>query len=1142
MKLAMLGMALCVGLVAGAQIRGHEGAARSISPNMGVDEGGNFLLGGGVDALRPRLRRFSLHLQNCKFKQVFDELEKCPSIRIVHTTKYDTISIALLSADSATADQVIDRMLRGHPLVRSSYWVGNIFCIALVPSGAETAEVGYGALPADQLRARAGHIDVLPPATVKRIVETGLDPMKYVSFPGAHSAVGSAEIEREVSKDLLAHLDGHLSGLTMGGPLNGLGFSIRGNSTLMGTGTPLLVVGKFAYPGSIGDINIHDLSEATILKDAPAAGLWGAYSGNGVLVLTPREGAYDSPLVVTLTANTTWSGKPNLSAFPWMSSRSYINADSILFANHFFDQYFYDPNFPIPPSVRELNELRQGTIGAPAAQAAITAMGNHSLNDDLERYFYRGSLTQEYHLRLEGGDTGIRYYGGLGYEHDPTDLVRNGSQRVTAYGSFAFRSRDRRFEAAFVTGLTWVSKLNNNTGDVPVSYPYAALANGTGHPLAVTSGYNPYFVDTASGSYPLDWHYRPLQELALADNRSGRLNFYPQLSLTYRILPGLVLETSGRWMHGHSYTQENNNKDGFFVRSLVNMYSQQKGNDYVLPVPYANILVVADTNLVAYNLRGKLNFTHSWSKHKLSLMLGMEMSSAQTSGQTQRIYGHDSQTGSVLMDLANKYPVRPSGGLATIPTNDGLFGSSNHAVSVFANGMYSLKHGYYLSGGFRQDASNIVGIPEDRKWARFWSVGVVKDLRSDHGVNDSLAVSGTPGTLTADKTRIRPTSLKVRLSVGCNGNVSNRTASLTAEYLGLNYYGAPQYGIAHYPDPTLGWEKVYILNGGIDYGFFRDSIFPAGRLTGSLDVYERWSGNLLCVDSLPLSAGVSSEGIASGIGTYTGNGAGMIGQGIELSVHSLNVLNRRRTFYWTSDLLVSFNRDWVYKYPYQPLYASAYVTEGFAQRGKPSTSLYSYGWAGLRASDGSPQGYMGNSVSSNYSNLMYSPGGAMNSSGVWQPVVAASLMNSFHIGSWGISARFDCRTGYSVRRPSIDYYLLAMNSYRGTRDYDDRWQYAGQKTSVPSMPVVPDNNRDLFYQNSRVLVMRADNIRWRDLRLSYDVPVRRWLHMKEAEIYFYMGNISTVWKANHYGLNPDAVIYGQLPPPKTYSLGTQIKL
>lgn len=1067
-----------------------------------------FALFWGIDGYaQPDGAPITLHMPNTTLQKILDTLRTNQHIVFSTATDPHKYRHIHLWVDNASLETVLSQSLEGLSLTFRTSRFRDTLMIDIFPIRTPAIPKRAGPRPWHPA-ARPNIYENLPAYTLSTSFNNGYEQVKIASTTGSYSSETMAEITRVLDPDLFPHLDGQLSGLTMGSVRNPLGFSVCGNSTFMGTGTPLIVVDKFAYAGNIDDLNPYDLGSVTVLKDAVAAGVWGAYSGNGVLVLSSRDGQYDKAPLLTVTMNTTVRGKPALSYQPRMSSADYITADSILYRNHFYDAYFNDPLFAIPPSVEVLHKVDQGLLDAAEGNSGIAAMRSHDVMHDLDHYYYQPGVSQQIHLSVEGGRPHSKYYIGAGYDHNPTDLVRNSFQRYTVHSVYTLGTECDRLQVVLSGNLAGARTLNNNAGDIPVTYPYAQLADGSGRPLAVTYKYNPAFLDTINGSFPVNWNYRPLQELALADNRNGRQDMYLQATIGYRLSRSLRVEASGRWMHGHSFSRDVYNKDGFYVRDLVNQFSQpvEGGTGFQFPVPDAGIVTTADTDLLNYNGRLQLSFHDTAdANHVWIALAGAEVNDAEISGQTQQIYGYDGPAGMSRIDYVDPFPVRPEGLQATIPDIDGFLAQSNRSVSFFSNLAYTWKRQWNIYSAFRLDGANIVGGLGNRKWGPFWSLGVSRSLNA---------------------------GLKLRASYGCNGNASNRTSDLQIAYLGYNTYGAAQNGIEVPPDPTLGWERVNILNLGLDYGFFRDRLVPRGRLSGSLDLYQRWAVNLLSLDTLAPSAGIPS---------YMGNTAGISGQGIDLVVRSVNVLlPLRKRFSWVSTLLLGFHRDEVSSYPYQARSPASYVTGGFYQVGKPSTALFSYRWAGLNAATGDPQGFLGGKPGSSYYSLINDPAAARVCSGVWQPVITASLLNSFSLGHWSFSARFDCRTGYVFRRASIDYYQLAMNRYRGTRDFADRWQYPGQKTNVPSMPVVPDYNRDLFYANSAALITRADNLRWRDLNLGYEwVPAQG--PVKSALFYIYVDNIAIVWRANHQGIDPDAAQFGQTPALRSYSFGVRLK-
>lgn len=1094
----------------------------------------------------------TLHLAKTDLKTLVDTLKRGSGILVSYPVDLERYGPIRVQVDHASVDAVLSRALRGSGLRYFVFYSDRCSVVIFKP---------HSLLPkAWKYRALLSAYTTLPNDTLVSSYNNGFFKGESSGSVGSFETVGPQQMDRVVSSNVMDHFEGQVSGLTTGGPGNGVGFSVRGNSTLLGAGTPLMVLGPFPYFGNIGDINVYDLQSATVLKDAVAAGVWGAYSGNGVVELTPREGEYARRPVLTFTANTLVTQKPALSYLRQMSPASYIHADSMWVNSHFFDGYIDNSLFVSPPSVATMYSEQQGLVSTAAAAAAIAAMEGHSVITDLDRYYYRTAVMKEYHLSLEGGGPDNKYYVSGGYDNDPTVLVRNSYERYTLFGSYTARSENNKVEGGLTGGFSMVNSRNNNSGDVPVSYPYAMLADGAGHPLPVGYGVSVAFADTATG-YPLDWHYRPLQELDLADNRSGRRNFWLQGSLRYQLLRNWGIELCGRLMSGHSFSRDQYNSNSFYVRDLVNSFSQPARRGYLLPVPDGNILDAADTNFYAYNVRGLVKYSGVNRKQgQWTMRAGAEISDVETQDKTRRLYGYDgigsgSDLGSgVPMDLVDLFPMRPGGGISQIPSDISQAGLSDRALSLFANAAYCWRSGYNFYAAVRCDASNIVGVPRWQQWSPFWSVGVSRVFKFGGGrgswgpgtgsrepvpaeasgregvqINELVIANAGPGAggVATDGGRWAD-QLKLRLTYGCNGNVSNRTAGLEITALGLNNYGAPQTAIVGTPDPSLSWERVYILDAGVDLEFLRGDGCAHGRFSGSVDVYQRWAVDLLSEVLLPPSSGVSS--------LYISNGAAITGQGIDLTLRSINVSYLR--FRWTSTLLLGVNRDWISRYSLVSGSAQAYVTGGIMRRGDPSAALFSYRWAGLDPSSGNPQGLLAGKASEDYA-LLLSHGG-WSYSGVWQPVLMGSLLNNFGVGRWNLSVRLDCRTGYVFRRPSVNYYAVAYGENRGYRDYDDRWQYPGEATQVPSQPVVPDPSRDAFYANSSVLIARADNIRFRDAMLSYGWTSRAGM-LKSAVVYLYLNNIGLLWKANKYGLDPDAAGYGQLPAPRIYAVGGRFK-
>eukprot|EP01037_Dinobryon_pediforme_P010933 gene10933-11016_t len=101
---------------------------------------------------------------------------------------------------------------------------------------------------------------------------------------------------------------------------------VRGRATLFSNPDPLIIVDNFPYDGDVSNINPNDIESITILKDAAAASVWGARSGNGVVVITTKKGHLNSAPTASISGGGD-SQKYFVSAGYDKNLNSYVNSD-----------------------------------------------------------------------------------------------------------------------------------------------------------------------------------------------------------------------------------------------------------------------------------------------------------------------------------------------------------------------------------------------------------------------------------------------------------------------------------------------------------------------------------------------------------------------------------------------------------------------------------------------------------------------------------------------------------------------------------------------------------------------------------------------------------------------------------------------
>lgn len=83
------------------------------------------------------------------------------------------------------------------------------------------------------------------------------------------------------------------------------------------------------------------------------------------------------------------------------------------------------------------------------------------------------------------------------------------------------------------------------------------------------------------------------------------------------------------------------------------------------------------------------------------------------------------------------------------------------------------------------------------------------------------------------------------------------------------------------------------------------------------------------------------------------------------------------------------------------------------------------------------------------------------------------------------------------------------------------------------------NTLHTFFQNSTASVSDASFIRLKNLQIGYQIPLNN-STFKNVKIYFQGQNLLTI--TNYFGVDPEFLALGYLPPLKTYSFGLQLNL
>lgn len=946
---------------------------------------------------------------------------------------------------------------------------------------------------------------------------------------GAVVVVDNNTLNQQTQPDILKRLDGMVSGLTFNNkhnpnPQSDLGISIRGLGTINGPLDPLIVLDNFIYEGNIRNINPADIQSVTILKDAAATSIYGARGGNGVIVLTSKKGRFNQPLKLDINSTITFAPKPDLNSLPSISPADYIDVNQFLFKKGFYDDivnYNYYYHSPVPPAIQTFIDRSNGIISAADSASIINSYKSHNIKDDYRKYFYSPQTIQQYTIGLSGGSLKNSFTASVGYNGNTGSL-----QQVYNKLNLRIANNFRPLPGMEINLDAWYTTAKNISGapsyvDIEgTQVPYLSLADSKGDPLAIPHLYDLAYVDSAGGGRLLNWKYYPLEDYK--HNRSTAITeaLIADLGIRYELFKGLSLSLKYRYQKQSIITSELSDTASFETRDLINRFTQidPATGDITYIVPIGSIFNLYNESTNSSNLRGQLDFYHHWKQHSISALFGVEQRQIINNSLYNTIYGYNKDPlTSAAIDNVNEYPTFVDGSYQVIPGAPTLSSTTNRFVSFYSNVSWLLKEKYSLSWSGRKDGANIFGANTNDQWKPLWSAGIGWVLSQEKFYH------------------FKPLSyLRLKASYGYSGNVDLSKTSAPLAFFSTDYTtNLPIARITTLNNPDLRWEQDKQVNFGLEFSAFKK------RISVELDYYVKKGSDLY--GSTPYD--YTTWGASS---TIVKNVASIKGHGVDLNIHSVNI---NRGFSWTTDLIISSNKTKTTAY-YTTQAENGITLLGGGTSitpviGKPLYAIAAYKWKGLNSS-GDPVGYLDGKPSTDYKSIIADvlqkgiKSESVNYIGAALPTSSGSLINDFSYEGFTVSVNIGFEMGYYFNKPTLSYSALFYSGV-GSGEFNRRWQKPGDEmtTSVPAL-VYTDypqfSQRDQFYGNAAINVLKGDNVRIRYINFSYR-PISKNHFLNNAEIFASISNLGIIWRANEEGFDPD--FPASIAPLKSYSFGVR---
>ncbi|MEE3468752.1 MAG: SusC/RagA family TonB-linked outer membrane protein, partial [Eubacterium sp.] len=213
-------------------------------------------------------------------------------------------------------------------------------------------------------------------------VVIGYGVQKKSDLTGAVASVREDDLKNRSTSDAAAALQGKVAGVQVvtnsGAPGSGTGIQVRGVSSNSGNIGPLIIVDGLKV-SSIQYLDPSLIESMEVLKDAASAAIYGAEAGNGVVLVTTKQGGKG-------TASVSYSGKYIL--------QSLAHKPEMLNAQQFIDY-------------KEL----QGY----AIQDMLKNANYNGLDTDWFDEYFGPSWSPQHTLTFQGGNKNGHYFAALNY-------------------------------------------------------------------------------------------------------------------------------------------------------------------------------------------------------------------------------------------------------------------------------------------------------------------------------------------------------------------------------------------------------------------------------------------------------------------------------------------------------------------------------------------------------------------------------------------------------------------------------------------------------------------------------------------------------------------------------------------------------
>jgi len=679
---------------------------------------------------------------------------------------------------------------------------------------------------------------------IEQVVLVGYGSVKKTDLTGSVSTISAEKITERNNTSPLEAIQGSTPGVNItsstGRAGDGFKVSIRGNNSLTASGNPLFVVDGVPLD-NIDFLNPQDIARMDILKDAASAAIYGSRGASGVVIVTTKSGS-SAKRGISVQLETSYGVKAATRLPQMMTGAEWWK----------FHQVAYMSATPLTQTPEQLATL------AGNQSPLLVSRAKNGYNFNWYDAVLRPGATQNHYLNLSGrADNGLAYNMSFGYQKDEGLIDKDSNEKYNFKLGATHKINDKFSTGANVT----IAKITTDLGSdlamqeafrlSPLMSPWAVDANG--NEIVGRKFFLPGKLTYPDGSWAINKTSTPNPLSEIANSNQTEKVWQALGNIFFQYQPKKWLSFKTTFSAG-------------FLSSQLGISNTAETN-----------AGVALNGLISSSIGRFDNFNYTWDNqidmkhtfgenHDFSLLLLQSLFSNED--QTSYSYSNGQPFDTGIYNLG-------SGVQTSYQIKSGI--SRRQLASFAARLNYAYKNKYLLTASTRYDGTSVFYNGE--QWGSFPSLALAWRINKESFLENSTILS----------------DLKLRASIGYTGNDNVIPYTTQALLNQQTFYANGNSLVSGFQTETLAnfdltWEKTRELNFGLDFGFLRN------RITGTVDVYDRLSKDLIYQQQLPAETGWRN--------TYSNVGS-VSNKGVEVLLTTKNIQSEKIT--WETTFTFSKN-------------------------------------------------------------------------------------------------------------------------------------------------------------------------------------------------------------------------------------------